>query len=257
MMFDWVIGELPNFYITKLSNVTVEVRALIQTITAPFLDFIFPPVCISCKRLLADGSIRVCKECWNSIERVTRVHPLFIETREKLIAEGAVSDLVSQFVFAKEGVFQHIAHALKYDGNESVGRELGRKIGQTMVEWGVQTDVLIPIPLHKVKQRERGYNQSELIARGIEDVTGIVLCRDAVRRRKHTQTQTQLDLEGRRKNVEGAFEVKPSAFRAIEGRTCLLVDDVITTGSTIQACARELMGAGAAKVIAASAALAR
>jgi ComF family protein len=168
-----------------------------------------------------------------------------------------VSDLVSQFVFAKEGVFQHVAHALKYDGNESVGRELGRRIGQTMVEWGIRADVLIPIPLHKVKQRERGYNQSDLIARGIADVTGILLCRDAVRRRKHTQTQTQLDLEGRRKNMEGAFEVKPSALRAIEGKTCLLIDDVITTGATIIFCAKELRKGGASNVIAASAALAQ
>jgi ComF family protein len=235
----------------------MKIPAFLRSITSLFLDFVFPPVCISCDKLLPGGSQRVCCECWNSIERVTRAHPLFIETREKLIAEGVVSDLVSQFVFAKEGVFQHVAHALKYDGNESVGRELGRRIGQTMVEWGIRADVLIPIPLHKVKQRERGYNQSDLIARGIADVTGILLCRDAVRRRKHTQTQTQLDLEGRRKNMEGAFEVKPSALRAIEGKTCLLIDDVITTGATIIFCAKELRKGGASNVIAASAALAQ
>lgn len=232
-------------------------RSAYRFIVTPFLDFVFPPICVSCNQVLSDSSQRVCDKCWNSIQRVTRDHPLYLETRAKLTESGTVSDLVSEFVFEKEGAFQHVAHALKYSGYESVGRELGRRIGVTMKEWGISADGLIPIPLHKVKQRERGYNQAELIARGISKSTGIPVRTDLVHRKKHTQTQTQLSLEERRINVEDAFEIDRRSLPALADKTFILVDDVITTGATIQACARELIRAGSSTVIAASAALAQ
>ncbi len=235
----------------------MNARGLYHLVVSPFLDFIFPPVCISCNRTLADGSQRVCDTCWDSIQRVTKVHPLYLETRTKLIEGGAVNDLVSVFVFEKEGAFQHIAHALKYSGYESIGRELGRRIGSTIKVWDITADILIPIPLHKAKQRERGYNQAELIARGISKSTGIPVRTDIVRRRKHTQTQTQLSLDERRANMDDAFEIARPSHAVLKGKICILVDDVITTGATINSCARELIDAGAKSVIAASAALAQ
>jgi ComF family protein len=235
----------------------MEVRALIQTITAPFLDFIYPPTCISCKRILPDGSQKVCEECWNSIERISRDHPLYLETREKLLAADEVADLVSVFVFQKEGAFQHVAHALKYDGYESVGRELGRRLAQTMRSWDIRVDLLVPIPLHRAKQRERGFNQAERIARGVALESGIQVCTDAVRRIRHTQTQTQLNSDERKKNMEAAFAFNPACSKLISRKTCLLIDDVITTGATINSCATHLIKGGAARIIAASAALAQ
>lgn len=232
-------------------------RGLIRVVVSPFLDFIYPPTCVSCKQILHDGSQKVCEECWNSIERLSRDHPLYLETREKLLAAGEVTDLVSVFVFQKEGAFQHVAHALKYDGYESVGRELGKRLGKAMKSWDIRADVLVPIPLHKAKQRERGFNQAERIARGVALETGIQVCTDAVRRTRHTQTQTQLNSDERKKNMEAAFEFNPACSRLISGKTCLLIDDVITTGATINSCAQELMAAGASQVIAASAALAQ
>ena len=219
------------------------------------LDFVFPPLCISCNNYLDDGQKRVCNTCWNSIQSVTRQHPLFVDTREKLLAGGFVSDLVSRYVFEKEGAFQHIAHGLKYQGFQSLGVELGRRIGEQMRDWGVAGDILIPIPLHKIKFRERGYNQAEMIARGISEVTGIQLRVDIVGRRKHTQTQTQLNLDERTENMEEAFEIDHGEL--VENRVCLIVDDVITTGATISSCSAELLKAGATRVVAASAALAQ
>ncbi len=232
-------------------------KPVYRFLVTPFLDFVFPPLCISCNQLLPDSSQRVCDQCWSTIERVTRDHPLYVETRTKLTDSGVVTDLVSQFVFQKEGAFQHIAHALKYSGYESIGRELGRRIGCTMNEWGVSADGLIPIPLHKAKKRERGYNQAERIAQGIAQTTGIPLQTNLVRRKKHTQTQTQLNLDQRRTNMEEAFEVPASATPLVQGRTFIVVDDVITTGATIESCAQELKRAGASRIIAASAALAQ
>ena len=235
----------------------MDARALIRTMTNPFLDFIFPPVCISCNRILSDGSQRVCESCWNSIRKITRDHPLYIETRTKLTESGVVHDLVSEFVFEKEGAFQHIAHALKYSSYESIGLELGRRVGARMKEWEIMADVLIPIPLHKAKQRERGYNQAELIARGISKATGIPVRTDIVRRRKHTQTQTQLSLDERRTNMEEAFELAHPSHADLREKICVLVDDVITTGATINSCAQELVKGGATRILAASAALAQ
>jgi ComF family protein len=122
--------------------------------------------------------------------------------------------------------------------------------------WGVTGDYLVPIPLHRRKLRERGYNQAELIADGMSEVAGIPVRTDLVRRKKVTQTQTMLSLEERKKNMDDAFEVVPVAIRNLENKTCILVDDVITTGSTIISCARELRAAGASRTVAASSALA-
>ncbi|HLF20600.1 MAG TPA: ComF family protein [Bacteroidota bacterium] len=221
------------------------------------LDFIYPPMCVSCNRYIRDGHDKVCPDCWNSIQPLTRNHPLFLDTKEKLLSAGSLSDLVSKFVFQKEGAFQHIAHSLKYRGYESLGIELGKRLGGLMDEWRIGVDVIVPIPLHKVRLRERGFNQAEMIARGISSVTQIPVSVNLVCRLRHTQTQTKLNLEERRQNMEEAFGIASQASAMIEGKTCLIVDDVITTGATIASCAEILLKNGAAKVIAASAALAQ
>jgi ComF family protein len=121
-------------------------------------------------------------------------------------------------------------------------------------------DFLVPVPLNKLKQRERGYNQVEFICRGISDVTRMMIERSLIVRKRYTQSQTELDRNRRRENVEGAFAVNPknpaAASGALTGRSIVLVDDVITTGATVEACARELVAHGADRVLAVSAALA-
>lgn len=220
------------------------------------LDFIFPPSCLSCTATLIRGRQRVCDPCWDSIERVTPLSSLYVETRDKLAASGEVESLVSLFVFEKEGAFQHIAHALKYNGYESLGVELGRRLGEAFLGMGEEGDVLVPIPLHKRKFRERGYNQAERIAHGVSRVTSIPVRTDLLRRTRLTQSQTTLTLEERKKNMEAAFEVMPGKERELKGMTIILIDDVITTGATIVACAATLRDAGALRIVASSAALA-
>jgi ComF family protein len=118
---------------------------------------------------------------------------------------------------------------------------------------GITADAIVPLPLHKRKLRERGYNQSELIARGISEITGFPVRTDFVRRSKYTQTQTALSLDERKANMEDAFICGPAD---VGGTTVIVVDDIITTGSTVRSCAEVLKVAGAAEVIAASAAIA-
>jgi ComF family protein len=223
----------------------------------PLLDFFYPPVCLSCNQLLPDGRQHVCDQCWNSIQRVERSLELYQETRGKLFASGAVDELVASFVFEKGGSFQHIAHALKYSGVQSLGIELGHRLGGVIIDWGLRADYVVPIPLHKRKLRERGYNQAELIARGVSVATSIPVKTGIVLRKRFTQTQTALSLEERQKNVKDAFELRVSDFSDIRDKAFILVDDVITTGATIEACGRELRQAGASCIIAASSALAQ
>jgi ComF family protein len=214
-------------------------------------------VCIACNKPLPDGKQKVCTDCWNAIPQITKQLPLYQETRAKLLTEKCINDLVSCFVFEKEGPFQHIAHALKYKEYKSIGVELGKRIGALMQNWDIEADLIIPVPLHSIKQRERGYNQSELIARGIATVIGKPIVTNAVYRTRHTQTQTKLTIEERRKNMENAFNTFNSASKILNGKSCLLVDDVITTGATTNSCAKSILSAGATTIISASAALAQ
>ncbi len=233
------------------------VRHLARTFTDPLLDFLFPRVCFNCQQLLPEGTKYVCEPCWKSIERVHEEHPLFLETKVKLLETGSVSDLVSCFLFQTEGVIQLLAHAMKYEGFEQLGVWLGRELGKRIQESNIRADYLIPIPLHRRKFRERGYNQAEIIARGVSDITQIPVRVDLVQRCRFTETQTKLNLEQRQKNVEDAFEVVHAKEGEMRGKICIIVDDVITTGATLSSCAGELRAVGASEVIAASLALAQ
>jgi ComF family protein len=139
-----------------------------------------------------------------------------------------------------------------------LGLRLGRDIGEKIREERLFTkaDYLIPVPLHKAKLRERGYNQSELLCKGIAEVTKIPMSSTFLKRKRHTQTQTRLSWEERKQNVSNAFMIETKHEKVLAGTTVIVVDDVITTGSTINECAKILRECGVREVFAASAALA-
>lgn len=198
----------------------------------------------------------MCDDCWNAIPLLTRIHPLYQETRTRLCSEGSIDDLVSCYVFEKDGPFQHVAHALKYEEYKSFGVQLGKQLGAMVLLWNLAPDIIIPVPLHQVKFRERSYNQSEIIAQGVASILHKPVFGDAIRRTRDTQTQTKLNREERKINMKHAFQVRPEAVEKLRGKSCLLVDDVITTGATTHSCAQEMLSAGVHRVIAGSAALA-
>ncbi len=231
-----------------------RIRENLRKLLDAVLDFVYPPLCISCGRLLDSGREHVCPDCWSAIKRASRGLPLYIETRGKLVASGVVDELVSLFVFEKEGPLQSIVHALKYSGIQEVGVELGRRLATVIQEAGIHADAVVPVPLHKRKLRERGFNQSLLIARGITEVLGIPVRADLVRRTRWTQTQTALSKEDRKQNVENAFACGDTE---LQGCCVIVVDDVVTTGATIVSCGQALTKAGASRIVAASAAIAQ
>ncbi len=221
-------------------------------------DFVYPPICATCRRNLARGESYICVKCWDGFERVARTETIIQTIEEKFLADRALDKIDSIFLFDQDPRVRMAIHLLKYSGAEKIAVKLGFLIADKIVddEKLSMSETIAPVPLHAARKRERGYNQSELIANEISLVLKLRQEPNLLKRVRQTQTQTHLDPEGRRKNISGAFVVGREHLTDVRGRKILLVDDVITTGSTIKECARVLKENGASEVYAASAAIA-
>jgi len=217
-------------------------------------DALFPSLCYGCGVLLSTRCRILCPTCTTALQVLDAADPLYLLARERLSADGLVDDLVSLFRFEKGHELQILLHELKYRGSASIGRWLGEQVGNAVrgLMPPDRFDASIPVPLHVAKKRERGFNQSEQIARGMGRALGLRVRPDVVRRVRHTPTQTALDSDERKANMEGAFAVPPRRLQDIGERGFLLVDDVITTGATLCACAAALRCAGARLIVACS-----
>lgn len=139
-----------------------------------------------------------------------------------------------------------VIHRFKYEGFSALGALLAEQMIAAWPRWEQPPDLILPIPLHARRRRQRGYNQSELLARPLGRALGIDVDTDSLRRTRHTVPQVGLGPDERQANVRGAFE----AGAAVAGRHVLLIDDVLTTGATMSAAAEALLAAGAAGVAA-------
>lgn len=223
-----------------------------------FVDFVYPPVCSTCGRTLRKGEAFVCFRCWEGFERVVPTETMTQLIEGKFLADETVDRIDSVFLFEQDPRVRETVHLLKYDGAEVIAEKFGLYIAKKIVNDTKLSmcDTIAPVPLHPARRRERGYNQSELIAGSVGKVLRIKHVPGLLVRLRQTQTQTFFDAEGRKKNVEGAFGIGKMYQHDIEGKKILLIDDVITTGATIKECARTLKSNGAREVYAASAAIA-
>jgi ComF family protein len=230
-----------------------------EWLVIPFRDFIFQPVCFLCNQRLESNEDRICNKCWSGFTKVTHTTPAFEEIKTRFECGKVVDGFVSCYLFEKEGGFQEAVHLLKYRGIKSIGVKLGTDIGNLINADHILSciDIITPVPLHKLKYRERGYNQSEYLCKGISDVIGKDILPKLINRKKYTQSQTKLNIQERQLNVAEAFVINPRCIGEISGKNILLVDDVITTGATIEAVAQVLKQTGASLVYAASAGLAK
>jgi ComF family protein len=218
-------------------------------------DFFLPRLCPSCGNKLTPDEENICNTCLNNIEPV-KENRLLKEYNKKFRAAGIITGFTSLYVFAKDKEIQKVIHAIKYENRFRTGESLGKVLGEKILaeNRGWNIDLIIPVPLHHLKRAERGYNQSYYISRGVSKKLKTALDDNSIKRIKYTETQTSMNIVERVENISGAFAVRKR--KNITGESILLIDDVITTGSTVSECARVLLENGAVKVFAASLAIA-
>jgi len=228
------------------------------TLPAALRMFCFPPICIACHAVMESPSPPVCPVCRSVLRYVRETDAIYLRTVQRLCADGLISGVLGLFHYEKGGAVQALVHTLKYGQGADLGLFLGKELGRKLLGRSLPADIrgIIPVPLHRVKERERGYNQSVYLARGIGRVIGSPVLVHEVRRVRYTDSQTSLTSEQRRDNVAGAFRVGRSGCLALKGGGVVLVDDVITTGSTVRSCAAVLRGAGVEAVYVCSVGLA-
>lgn len=213
---------------------------LVKDWLSSFLSLLFPRCCIVCGRPLARGEECICAMCNIDMPR-TNYHLRKDNPVEKLFWGKIPLERATSFFFYHKGSdFRQILHQLKYGGQKELGAIMGRYMAAEFSSSGFfeGIDVIVPVPLHKKKQRIRGYNQSEWIARGVSAVTGIMIDTESVVRRKNTETQTHKSMFERWENVDGIFELRNP--ESLVGKHVLIVDDVLTTSATVAACASSL-----------------
>ncbi len=204
------------------------------------LHLIFPHICVGCGSDVLSVETVLCMRCIDAMPETNfELHegnPV-----EKLFwGRLPIRSATAQFYFTKESMMQILMHQFKYKGNKELGLQLGRLMGEQLIKSSCYTaDALIPLPLFADKEKRRGYNQATVLCQGMSEVMNIPVLDKIVTRPTHTETQTKKGRIERWKNVEGKFLVTDAS--AIQHKHVLLVDDVVTTGATLEACGIELL----------------
>lgn len=241
-------------------------RQLLQTVRKPIAaaagavaDVLFPPGCLCCRAATAhtDG---LCATCWRDIRFIERpfCERLGTPFAVDLGAEGLLSPdaIANPPVFARsravahfdDGPVRKLVHRLKYGDRLELAGMMGRWMARAGEELLAQADVLVPVPLHRMRVAGRCFNQSALLARTIAGECGLPLSTRVLVRAKPTRSQVGLTRMQRALNVQGAFRVPDDDATEIDGRAVVLVDDVLTSGATVNAASRALLRGGARRV---------
>lgn len=223
-------------------------RALVQR----GLDLLFPPRCAGCQ---SSGHL-LCPRCWQSMQ------PLAMLLCQHCGAPlGEANEICASCRYHRlqfhglrsvnnyQGPLRKTIHALKYDGQQRLTEPLGLLLARAFQWYGMRADGIVPLPLHPLRLQERGYNQAELLARSCATYLKVPYLADLVIRQRITRPQVGLPFYERQQNVTGAFALAPGAHERLRAyRTLLLIDDVATTGATLEACAAPLYAAGVQEV---------
>ena len=205
-----------------------------------FLQLFYPRLCLYCDKRLTESEQYLCLHCFCELPR-THYHRRTDNPVLKLFTGFFhINEIAAFLFFEREGKVQKLVHSFKYYGNKQLAQYLGRIAAIDMRNDGLfsHIDMLIPVPLHPKKERKRGYNQAEWIAKGIEQVYPFPIRTDVIYRKIDTLTQTRKTVYERNLNVEEIFSLKTAD--SLEGKHILLIDDVITTGATLRACIKTL-----------------
>lgn len=213
----------------------------LKEIVAGLADMAWPNLCLLCERPLVHGERHVCLNCLYELPAIHETSFHENQTAERFLGKIEFDRATSGFRYNKDSSIQKALELLKYKDEKEIGPCLSRMVAHRLQEQGFFNDVdaLIPVPLHKLKQKKRGYNQSEWIAKGLQEVTGIPVITTVLGRTIHNTSQTTRNLWSRWENAQGLFELKNT--QDFDGKHLLLVDDVLTSGSTLEACGQVLL----------------
>ncbi|MBO7134079.1 MAG: ComF family protein [Bacteroidales bacterium] len=206
-----------------------------------FWFLLFPKNCEACGRVLTRSEEVLCFDCLFELPRTYFCRELDNPVRQLFDGRMRVEKATALFSFQKGSKFRKLLHSLKYNHKPEIGVLLGKELGAEMLSSGNFSDIdyIIPVPLHPNREKKRGYNQSERIAAGISAVTGIPVLVGMLVRNDDTKTQTKMNKEERWQNVSGKFSLTDAD--RLKGCHVLLVDDVLTTGATTEACGSVLL----------------
>ena len=205
------------------------------------LSLFFPQLCAGCNTPLVKGENILCLNCLADLPKTNYRDGIENPVAYHFLGRININYATSYYSFDKGGRVQHLLHQLKYKGRKDIGYKLGLLFGFELIQ-NIQfqeIDVIVPVPLHPRKQRTRGYNQSIEICKGISESMKRPIILDNLIRQVHTDSQTMKGRYERWENVSGIFSVKKSQI--FSGKHLLLVDDVITTGATLEACCHPLL----------------
>jgi ComF family protein len=215
---------------------------LLKEIKDSVLHLLFPHVCSGCGNDILNEESVLCMRCIAAMPETNfELHP--DNPVEKIfLGRLPLTGATAQFFFTKESLMQQLMHQFKYKNNKELGLQLGRIMGTQLKRSGrFVVDALIPLPLFPAKEKRRGYNQATILCDGMAETMNIPVLDKIIIRPEHTETQTKKGRIERWKNMEGKFVL--SDPEAIRNRHVLLVDDVVTTGATLEACGNELLKA--------------
>ena len=214
---------------------------LIKRMIKEFISLIFPELCLACDEALYNKEEFICTACNFNLPK-TNYHFMKQNEVSKLFwGRVKIETASSYYYFNKGNKVQNLIHHLKYKGQTELGRHLGKQYGKDLKEsvFYHDLDIIIPIPLHKSKLKRRGFNQSDFFAQGLSESMSIEWSSDALKRIIATESQTKKSRFNRWQNVDSIFEIKDP--EKLTGKHILLVDDVVTTGSTLESAAQSLL----------------
>lgn len=223
-------------------------KTLVRPWVESLLHLIYPHCCAACGSDVLNTHQHLCLRCQAELP-FTGFEHLPDNPVEKIFwGRLPLRAACSILYFSRQSPVQHLLHQLKYRGHRALGLALGREMGLALAETRrfQPIDVLVPLPLHPKREHERGYNQARLLCEGMSTCLGKPVVTELVNRKKATATQTRKNREERWRNTAGLFAAGPP--NSIAGKHLLLVDDVVTTGATLEACGEELLKAGPASL---------
>ena len=202
------------------------------------LNLVFPRLCVCCGGVLMEGEENICLTCLYTLPRLNKLDYTNNKIMEIFLGRVKLEKAFSWCLFEKQNSVQNILHHIKYKDKEYLANQIGEIMASELPDFFTGIDAIVPVPLHKKKQNIRGYNQAEEIAKGIQNIVGLPIFPELLCRNRFSETQTHKNKEDRWQNVQGLFLLEEN--EGFEGKHILLIDDVLTTGSTAIACLKQL-----------------